>query len=95
MSKLFPAKESTVEKKCCDIARADGWKVRKFVSPKRRGACDQFFLKQGRVVFIEFKRPGKEPTELQWDEIRDILAHGGEAYWTDNIRDFKTILRIP
>jgi len=94
MSILFPEKEKDIEKRCCNIARDDGWKVRKNSSPHRRAALDHHFLKAGRHVDIEFKRPGCKPTDLQQDEIDDIIAHGGEAYWTDNVLEFKRILGV-
>jgi hypothetical protein len=31
-------------------------------------------------LFIEFKRPGKEPAELQWKEIREMRATVSMSY---------------
>lgn len=86
--------EKKLEKRCCDVARANGWWTRKFSSPSNRGVPDRIFLKEGRVLFIEFKAPGNEPTKLQAQEILEILDHGGKAFWTSSIDDFKFLLRI-
>ena len=37
--------------------------------------------------------PGKEPTELQFREIREMREHGAVVYWLDSIDDFKAVLR--
>lgn len=86
--------EKKLEKRCCDVARANGWWTRKFSSPSNRGVPDRIFLGEGRVVFMEFKAPGNEPTKLQQHEIDTIRQHGGEAYWTNNVEAFKKFLDI-
>ena len=48
-------RERDIEKKACDLAKAAGWLVFKFVSPSQRGVPDRIFIRQGRIVFIEFK----------------------------------------
>jgi len=53
---------------------------------------DDIFVKKSRVVFIEYKRIGNVPTDLQCDEAEQLLAHGAEVYWTDTVRGTKQIL---
>lgn len=86
--------EKKLEKRCCDVARANGWYTRKFSSPSNRGVPDRIFVKDGNVVFIEFKAPGNEPTKLQDHELDLLKEHGANATWTDNVHDFKQILAI-
>lgn len=86
--------EKKLEKRCTDVAKARGWWSRKFSSPSNRGVPDRIFLKDGDVVFIEFKAPGNEPTNLQEHELMLIRNHGGNATWCDNVDDFKKILKI-
>lgn len=74
-------------------ATEKGWYCRKFTSPSNRSVPDRLFLKDGRVVFIELKAPGKKPTKAQLLEIEEIQDHGGEAHWADNLDDVKAILR--
>lgn len=86
--------EKKLEKRCCDIAKANGFWTRKFSSPSNRGVPDRIFLKDGEVFFIEFKAPGNTPTKLQEHEIDQITSHGGFAQWCDSVEDFKAALRI-
>lgn len=45
---------------------------------------DQFLIPGGRPLFWEFKRPGKEPTPLQYERIRELRSLGYDAGWSDN-----------
>jgi hypothetical protein len=85
--------ERDVEADIVKWAKKNGWLVRKFVSPGLRGVADRFFLKDGRHVFLEIKRPGKEPTEQQAKRAREIRAYGGESHWVDNLEDAIGVLR--
>lgn len=77
--------ESTIEDLCCDDAKAAGWMVKKISFPGSRGALDRMFIKNGRVVFIEFKRPGKlkNTSTGQNDTIKDLIAAGAECHVVD------------
>lgn len=70
------AREIVVEQKVCDWAEANGWLVRKCVYAGRRGSPDRWFLKSGRLVLIEFKRPGQHPDAQQVRE-HDRLKSAG------------------
>ena len=86
--------EKKLERRCGDIAKANGWYTRKFSSPSNRGVPDRIFIKDGDVIFIEFKAPGKLPTKLQLHELKEICDHGGRGVWCDNVDMFKTFLSI-
>ena len=86
--------EKKLERRCSDIAKANGWYTRKFSSPSNRGVPDRIFIKDSRVIFIEFKAPGKLPTKLQIHELKEINDHGGHGYWCDSVITFKSILEI-
>jgi hypothetical protein len=73
-------------------ARARGWFVRRYKGPGRRSHPDDLFIYRGVCVWIEAKLPGKEPTELQWKEIREMIAHGATVYWIDDLADYKAVL---
>jgi hypothetical protein len=45
----------------------------------------------GRVVFIEFKAPGKKPTPLQAAWHARLRALGFEVHVIDNVSDFEAI----
>lgn len=86
--------EKKLEKRCADLARTHGWWTRKFSSPSNRGVPDRIFMKDGKVIFVEFKAPGKEPTPLQWHELDLIKEHGGKSIWCDDVEIFKLHLGI-
>jgi hypothetical protein len=86
--------EKKLERRCSDVAKANGWWTRKFSSPANRGVPDRIFIKEGVVWFVEFKSPGNDPTALQMQEIKEIQAHGGKVFWCNNVDSFKRILGI-
>jgi len=48
----------------------------------------------GGTVFIEFKRPGKEPEEQQWCRIWELRVAGQRAWWTDSIEGYRRIVGL-
>lgn len=48
------------------------------------GWPDDLFIKDGRAVWIEFKRPGKAPTPLQTRRIEELRAAKAKAGWHDS-----------
>ena len=86
--------EKHIEKKCCDLAEAAGWKQRKFTSPGRKGVVDRFFFRSGRVVFMEFKDHGEEPRPLQVIEMDEMIEGGLEVYWIDSVEEFKSVFQL-
>lgn len=70
--------EAKVEKDVCDYAK-DKYGVipRKFTSPSHRSVPDRLLLwPGGHILFIEFKRRHKTPTEAQWREINRLYKQG-------------------
>jgi Holliday junction resolvase len=86
-----PPTESRVEAKIVTYARSKGCLVYKFSSPARRGVPDRIIIAPGgKVLFLEIKRPGKVPTELQMREIRLLTEQGCHATWTNSVNGGKT-----
>lgn len=84
--------ESYVERKVCAYAKKLGWLCRKLQWIGRHGAPDRVFIKAGRLIFVEFKAPGKKPTEHQRLEIQRLRDEGMEVYVCDDIDEGKFIL---
>ena len=84
--------EKDLQTACVRWARARGWFARRYKGPGRRSHPDYMFAYRGRVLFIEFKLPPNEPTDLQWTEIREMRSHGLDVLWLDNIDDFKAVI---
>jgi len=45
------------------------------------GHSDRIICYRGRFCSTEVKRPGKEPTKLQWRRIEAVHKAGGVALW--------------
>lgn len=62
----------------------------KFTSPARRSVPDRLFsLKNGMVFFVEFKAPGKKPTEKQKLDHELRRSRGFTVLVIDDIEDGK------
>ena len=91
--------ELPIEETVCDVAKLNGWTVRKVSWPGRRGAPDRLFAKVSpcgkiRHVFIEFKRPGADPILRQSKEHIELRAAGFEVHTCDSINAAFRILEI-
>jgi len=45
---------------------------------------DWFISYRGRCLFLELKRPGEEPSDLQLAVMRQLMLAGHKAIWTDD-----------
>lgn len=80
--------EHVIETKAKKFARANGWRfVRKVRWIGRRAAPDDLFVKKGRHVWVEFKRPGEKPRPGQDREIARMRKAGMEVHVIDNLDD--------
>ena len=72
--------ESEIKRECKKDLEKWGWMVIHLIQTNRNGIPDTLILRNGRCVFIEFKRPTKEPRELQEYRISKIRKQGIEVY---------------
>lgn len=92
--------EGSIEESCRKYAQERGWDSRKMNGLGFRDWPDRFFIppvvrrsKQRRGSFwVEFKRPGEEPTTSQAEKIRLLRARGETVYVLDNRDDFIKVL---
>lgn len=78
--------EGEIEKKVKAYATAAGVIARKWVSPGHRSVPDDIFLAPGGLVFfIEFKAPGKKPSQKQLLEHGELRIRGFKVFVVDNI----------
>lgn len=80
-----PVLEKDIEKEGCAFAFRRGWYETKVTSPSRKGFPDRFYARKGRIVLVEWKRPGEEPTAQQAKRHRELREHGVEVYVLDNL----------
>lgn len=85
--------EKDIEGDAVAFAEKHGWWVCKFVSPGKNGVPDRLFIRDGRHVFIEFKREGEKPRKQQLKRHREMREYGAEVYVVDNLADAYRILR--
>lgn len=91
--KIDDALESELERTAVAYAESRGWWAAKFVSPGLRGVMDHIFIRNGRVVFVEFKRNGKTPRIQQLKRRADLIEHGAEVHSIDNLKAAYDLLR--
>lgn len=63
----------------------------KFTSSQRRSVPDRILTWRGRVVFLELKATGKEPTEAQVRDHDRRAAVGAEVGWTDSVEGVEQV----
>ena len=80
-------KESKIENEVCKYAKNLDWLCYKFSSPGNKAVPDRIFLKQGVIVFIEFKSTGKQPSKLQAKVIKRIRDEEFKVYVIDNVTE--------
>jgi hypothetical protein len=94
-------KEASIEADCRAHAHARGWTSRKmngfgfrawpdrlFIPPVWKRVSKSTSLRQGKTFWVEFKRPGEEPTEEQWRLIFDLRKRGERVYVCHDMEEF-------
>jgi len=84
--------ESTIERAVCAYAKAKGCIVMKLAGQNQRGQPDRLFVLGGRVLFVEFKAPGKIPTALQRSWLVNLHRQGMMVAWCNDIAKGKELI---
>lgn len=80
--------ENRVEKALVKRVKDLGGMCEKFTSPGRRSVPDRLVtLPGGRIIFVECKAPGKEPTITQQRDHKRRRLLGCDVRVIDNIED--------
>ena len=85
-------RESLIERKCCQWAKVNGWLVYKFVSPSQSGVPDRLFIRNGQVVFVEFKATGEKLRPLQVKIIDKMREQGATVHVIDSVEGFIDVM---
>lgn len=80
-------RESLIEQKVCAAAKRQGWLVHPKAAAGTRGWPDRTFTKSDRLIFVEFKAPGKKPTRLQSHMHQKLETQGYEIYVIDSVEN--------
>lgn len=85
--------ESKIEKESVKEAIKNGWFSFKLLSTLFKGLPDRVFIKNGKVVFIEYKQPEKKPTKLQ-AKVHQIFAdYGVKVHISTSVDETMEILK--
>jgi hypothetical protein len=88
--------ETSIERTAHNLAERAGFFARKVRWEGRVSAPDHVFSREDRgTVWIEFKKPDKEPTEAQYREHKRMRDAGMEVHWADSVQQALDILGIP
>ena len=86
-------KELDIEEAVCRWAEADGWLAPKLQWLNQTGWPDRTFMKNGQVIWIEFKRPGEHPSRKQDYWIAQIRKRNCNVFVCDDVDTAVAILR--
>lgn len=72
-------------------------KKHKFLTPKVKfveaGYPDRLFVSPyGHTIFIEFKKPGEQPSAIQYHRLDELRKRGVPATWCDSVHEAIGIL---
>jgi hypothetical protein len=73
-------RESVIEAEVVKYAKEQGWLVRKIKYIGRVGAKDRLFIKNGVVLFLEFKSTTGALRPTQVRELKKFRDHGAKAF---------------
>lgn len=68
--------ESKIEKDSVKEAAKHGWFSFKVLSQLNKGLPDRAFIRNGKTIYIEYKQPGKDTTQLQ-KKVHSIFSNHG------------------
>lgn len=71
--------ESEIESYLCERASEVSWLCEKMRTTATLGFPDRCIIADGRVVFVEVKRPDHKPRKMQVRVLRKLAAHGAEV----------------
>lgn len=72
--------ESKIQTQIKNALKKSGWLVIKLIQCSEAGMPDLLAIKQGRVVFLEVKQPGRKPRPLQVFRHKQLTEQGIEVF---------------
>jgi len=85
------ALESSIQSKIVATLTRAGYIVLRNTVCNLKGWPDLTVYRRGRTAFIEVKRPGKEPTELQAHRHKQLRAEGFDVHVIDSVEQVRDI----
>jgi hypothetical protein len=83
--------ESKIEKAVNTYARKRGWLTYKWSSANCRGVPDRIYIRDGVIIMVEYKSPGRKLTPLQAYVHQQLTDAGCTVYVINNIDNGKLL----
>ena len=87
--------ESKIQSRIIGYLRANGYFVTKLSVTSTTGIPDVLAIKDGKALFVEVKRKGNKPSELQLYRIKELQSYGAECIVAYSIEDLVKIVNKP
>lgn len=84
--------ERYIETKFLSFCESLGIACKKLKLASEAGWPDRTLLYQGRVMFLELKRTGENPTPMQLFVLDSLTQMGFEARWSNDFEQMKLIV---
>lgn len=84
--------ERDIEGPAKAYAKKRGWFVAKLMRCDLNGMPDDIFHRRGFTIYIEFKKPGEQPTIQQRKRHKELRKHDIPVHVVDNLEDAYAIL---
>ena len=85
-------RESEIEKYLKNECEKHNWLYEKVKSLSGNGFPDRCIIADGRVIFVELKRPNHKPRKLQVRELKKLLEHGAEVCVVHDMNTANTLV---
>lgn len=86
-----------IEQPAKRFAESRGWLIEKVVSLSRKAWPDRFCVRREdgvtRIMLVEFKKPGKEPTTQQLKRHQELRDLGLEVHWVNTLEQAYELFR--
>jgi len=93
MAKRQP--EGKIKDECRKLAERHNLLFWQIEGKQRNGVPDTLAGRvKGGCILIEFKVPGKQPTEQQWLRIYELRKAGQEAWWCDSVTTYRRLVGL-
>lgn len=79
--------ESKIQSSIISRLQREGWLVIKLIKTNTNGIPDLIVHRNGFTAYIEVKRPGQKPRDLQLYRMKQLRDHGIQCITVDNVEE--------
>lgn len=83
--------ESELKRRGTKLLESWGWMVIHLIQTNQNGIPDTLILRSGATYFIEWKRPGQQPRELQKFRIRKLQDQGFKTFVVTDLKELEQL----